>query len=92
MDEAFFVLEGAGVVILNDERRAFEKGATIFIPRTSWHGFENPDHELLLMWTVSPAGLDGFFRDTCSSPGLTPRQLTRDQINEMAWKYGTEFR
>ena len=36
-----------GAVILNDERHAFEKGATIFIPRNSWHSFENPDHELL---------------------------------------------
>ena len=92
MDEAFFVFEGRGAVVLNDERHAFGKGATIFIPRNSWHGFENPDHELLLQWTVSPAGLDGFFRDTCSPPGLPSRQLTRDQINEIARKYGTEFR
>jgi len=91
-DEAFFVLEGSGAVILNDERHAFEKGATIFIPRNSWHGFENPGHELLLQWMVSPAGLDGFFRDTCSPPGTLPRQLTRDQINEIARKYGTEFK
>jgi quercetin dioxygenase-like cupin family protein len=92
MDEAFYVLEGSGIFILNDVRHSFEKGGTIFIPRNSWHGFENPDHELLLLWIVTPAGLDGFFRETCNPPGLPPKQLTREQISEIARKYGTEFR
>ena len=92
MDEAFYVLEGSGIFILNDARHSFEKGGTIFIPKNSWHGFENPDHELILLWVVSPAGLDGFFRDTCNPPGMPPKQLTREQINEIARKYATEFR
>jgi quercetin dioxygenase-like cupin family protein len=91
-DEAFYVLEGSGIFILDDVRYPFEKGGTIFIPKNSWHGFANPDHELLLLWTVSPAGLDGFFRDTCTPPGILRKQLTREQINEIAHKYGTEFR
>ncbi|HEX2664832.1 MAG TPA: cupin domain-containing protein [Candidatus Acidoferrum sp.] len=92
MDEAFYVLEGNGVFILNDVRHPFEKSATIFIPKNSWHGFANPDHELLLLWITSPAGLDGFFRETCNPPGVPPKRLTREQINEIARKYGTEFR
>jgi quercetin dioxygenase-like cupin family protein len=92
MDECFYVLEGSGTFILNEVRHPFEKGGTIFIPKDSWHGFENPDHELLLLWIVSPAGLDGFFRETCNPPGVPPRQFTRSQINEIARKYATEFR
>jgi len=92
MDEAFYVLEGSGVLTLNDVPHTFEKGGTIFIPRNTWHGFSNPDHELLLLWTMAPAGLDGFFRDTCNPPGVPPKQLTREQIREIALKYGTEFR
>ncbi len=92
MDEAFYVLEGGGIFILNDVRHSFERGATIFIPKNSWHGFENPEHELLLLWIVTPAGLDGFFRDTCNPPGVPPKQLTREQIDEIARKYATEFR
>ena len=93
MDEAFFVLEGSGIFILNDVRHPFEKGGTIFIPKNSWHGFENPDHELLLLWVVTPAGLDGFFRDTCTPPGVAPKQLSREQIREIALrKYDTEFK
>ena len=45
---------------LNDASHTFEKGGTIFIPRNSWHGFSNLDHELLLLWMMSPPGLDGF--------------------------------
>ena len=92
IDEAFYVLEGSGIFILDDARHPFEKGGTIFIPKNSWHGFANPDHGLLLLWSVSPAGLDGFFRDTCTPPGIPQKQLTREQINEIARKYGTEFR
>lgn len=92
MDEAFYVLEGSGIVTLNDAPHTCEKGGTIFIPRNTWHGFSNPDRELLLLWIMSPAGLDGFFRETCNPPGVPPKQLTRDQLREIAMKYGTEFR
>jgi quercetin dioxygenase-like cupin family protein len=92
MDEAFLVLEGSGTVILDDIRYPFEKGATISIPKNTWHGFENPDHGLLLLWVVTPAGLDGFFRDTCNPPGASPKPLTREQIRALAGKYDTEFR
>ena len=37
MDEAFYVLEGSGIVTLNDVRHPFGKGASIFIPKNSWH-------------------------------------------------------
>lgn len=92
MDEAFYVLEGAGTFMLNEQPYAFEKGGTIFIPKNAWHGFANPEHELLLLWIVTPTGLDGLFRETCNPPGVPRKQLTKDQVNEIARKYGTEFR
>jgi quercetin dioxygenase-like cupin family protein len=92
MDEAFYVLEGSGTFILNDVRHPFQRGGTIFIPKNSWHGFENPDHELLLLWVVTPAGLDGFFREICSPVGVPPKRLSREQVKEIALRYGTEFR
>ena len=92
MEEAFYVLEGSGNLTLDDVPHSFERGGTIFIPKKAWHGFANPDHELLLLWIVSPAGLEGFFRETCTAPGVPPKQLTREQIHAIALKYGTEFR
>jgi quercetin dioxygenase-like cupin family protein len=92
MDEAFYVLEGGGKFILNDQPHSFEKGGTIYIPKNAWHGFANPDRELLLLWIVAPTGLDGFFRETCNPPGVPPKQFTKEQINAIARKYATEYR
>ena len=92
MDEGFTILKGSGTVTLDDVARPFEPGTSIFIPRNTWHSFANPDHELLVLWIVSPGGLENFFRETCSTPGAPPRQLTRDQIRQIALKYGTEFK
>lgn len=92
MDEAFYILEGKGTVSPNDVSHSFQKGATVFIPRNTWHGFANPEEDLLLLWITAPAGLDGFFRETCSPPGVPTKQFTREQIKEIALKYGTEFR
>jgi quercetin dioxygenase-like cupin family protein len=92
MEESFYVLDGRGFFILEGVRQPIQQGSTIFIPKNHWHGFANPDHELLLLWTASPADLDGFFRETCSPPGVPTKQLTRDQIHQIALKYGTEFR
>jgi quercetin dioxygenase-like cupin family protein len=93
MDEAFYVLQGRGTVILNDVRHIFETGAAVFIPRSTWHAFENPEQELLLLWVVTPAGLDGFFRETCDPPGAPRKQLSMEQIKDIArTQYGTEYR
>ena len=91
-DEAFYVIEGSGNLILDDVRLPIGKGASIFIPKNSWHGFENASHELLLLWTVAPAGLECFFREIAARPGVAPIQRSKKQLNEIASKYGTEFR
>jgi mannose-6-phosphate isomerase-like protein (cupin superfamily) len=91
-DEAFYIVDGGGIFILNDVRHPIEKGATIFIPRKAWHGFENPDRELLLLWTVAPPGLEGFVREVATRPGVPPTPRTKEQVNEIARKYATEFR
>jgi quercetin dioxygenase-like cupin family protein len=92
LEEAFYVSEGSGTVTLNDVRHSCERGGTIFIPKNTWHGFSSPDQELVLLWIMVPPGLDGFFRETCSPPGELRKELTREQINAIALKYGTEFR
>ena len=91
-DEVFYVLEGSGSVTLNEARHSCEKGGTIFIPKNTWHSFSSPDQELVLLWIMAPPGLDGFFRETCSRPGGSAKNFSRDQINAIALRYGTEFK
>jgi quercetin dioxygenase-like cupin family protein len=92
MDEAFFVVEGGGTFILNDVRHAIDKGSSIFIPKNAWHGFENVDRELILLWIVAPPGLEAFFREVAARPGVPATPRTKEQLNEIARKYATEFR
>jgi quercetin dioxygenase-like cupin family protein len=92
MDEVFYVLSGTGTFALNEARHAVQPGATIFIPRGAWHGFENPGSELVLVWAVAPPGIERFFREVASPPGIASKPLTLEQLNSIAGKYGTEFR
>jgi quercetin dioxygenase-like cupin family protein len=92
MDEAFYVIEGRGTVILDDVRHPIEKGASIRVPKNTWHGFENHSDELILLWTVAPPGLEAFFREIAVRPGVQPTHRTKEQLNEIARGYGTEFR
>jgi len=91
-DEVLFVLEGTGFGILGDARTPVEKGSAIYVPKGVWHGVENPDSELLLLWVVAPPGLETFFREVSSAPGAPPMQLTREQLNEIAQKHGIQFK
>ncbi|HEU5247397.1 MAG TPA: cupin domain-containing protein [Candidatus Udaeobacter sp.] len=91
-DEVLFVLEGTGFGILGDTRIPIEKGSVIYVPRGVWHGVENPDSELWLLWVVAPPGLEAFFREVASAPGAPPKQLTREQLNEIARKHGMQFK
>ena len=91
-DEVLFVLEGAGVGILGDTRTPIEKGTCVYIPRGIWHGVQNPASELLLLWVVAPPGLEAFFREVGSAPGAPPKQLTPEQVAEIARKHGMQFR
>jgi len=91
-DEVLFVLEGTGFGILDDTRMPVEKGSAIYIPKGVWHGVDNPDRELSLLWVVAPPGLETFFREVSSAPGAPPIQLTREQLNEIAQKHGIQLK
>ena len=91
-DEVLFVLEGAGFGILGDTRMSVEKGSAIYVPNGVWHGVENPDSELLLLWVVAPPGVEAFFREVSSTPGAPPKQFTLEQLNDIARKHGIHFK
>ena len=92
MEEAFYVIGGTGTLILDDVPHPIEQGATIFIPKNTWHGFQNPERELNLLWIVAPPGLEAFFREVATRPGVRPVSRSKDEINAIARRYDTEFR
>jgi quercetin dioxygenase-like cupin family protein len=79
-DEVIYVLDGGGIVTLNDERMPLQKGATIFVPKGVWHGFENSDSELFILWATTPTGQEEFFRAISSPPSEPVKNLSREQV------------
>ena len=92
MEEAFYVLDGRGECSLDDKPYAVSGGASIFVPRNTWHGFKTSGDDLLVLWIMAPGGLDAFLRETCSPPGAAPKNLTGDQIRQISMKHGIELR
>src|SRR5258706_9016433 len=90
MDELLYVLEGSGSGQLGEARTPLEKGSAIYIPKGAWHGVQNPDADLLILWVVAPPGLEAYFREASPKPGAQP--LSREQTQEIARKYGTAFK
>jgi quercetin dioxygenase-like cupin family protein len=91
-DEVLYVLEGSGVGLLGESRAPLQKGSAIFIPKGAWHGVQNPDGELLVLWIVTPPGLEAMFREATPKPGPQAVPLTREQFLEIARKHGTMFK
>jgi quercetin dioxygenase-like cupin family protein len=79
-DEVIYVLDGGGIVTLNDEQVPLQKGATIFVPKGVWHGFENPDTELFILWLAPAPGQAEFFRAISNRPGEPAKSLSRAQV------------
>ena len=52
-DEVFFVHEGGGIFLLDGARIPVAKGDVAFVPRGTWHGFENESPDTLLVWAIS---------------------------------------
>lgn len=90
-DEVLYVLEGAGNAVLGEARAPLEKGSSVFIPKGAWHGVQNPDGDLLVLWVVAPPGLEAMFREASPKPGQAV-PMTREQFLEIARKYGTHFK
>src|SRR5262245_62064488 len=62
-DEVLWIQEGSGTAIIGDSRKSVEKGAFVYVPQGVWHGLENPNGEVRLLWMVCPPGLENFFRE-----------------------------
>jgi len=90
MDEVLYILEGNGIGILGDKPTPLQKGSSVFIPKGAWHGVQNPDGDLLVMWIVAPPGLEKMFRAGSPKDGAQP--MTREQFIEMAKQHGTIFK
>ena len=82
-EEILYVNEGSGTLILGEERLKVEANTTIWIPPGTWHGIENSENHMHILWFVTPPGLDGFFRGMFWHPGEEPKQLSAEEISKI---------
>ena len=88
-DEVLFVHKGQGRAILDDHTMTVVPGTLLYIQRQAWHGVRNTGTGLLqLMWTVTPPGLEEFFRELSRVSG----QADTATIQAIAQRHGIEFR
>ena len=90
-DEFFYVLEGAGRMLLDDEEHELEKGDFVFVPFGTDHRItsseENPLHVIFI---VDRPGLDEQFR--AEFQGLDRTKMSVEEFNEVVQQYGTVYK
>lgn len=92
-EEILVVQSGRGTAILGDERFPVEPGSTVYIPSQVWHGIENTsDEPLMLLWVITPPGLEEMFRVIGTLPGATPEPLTAEEFAALVPRFDMRVR
>lgn len=89
-DEIIFVHRGEGTAIVGDKTFSAKEGATIYVPRGTWHALQNfgGSKPVEMLWIFSQPGMDGFFRDMSVSIGAPHREFTLKEVEEADRKHG----
>jgi mannose-6-phosphate isomerase-like protein (cupin superfamily) len=89
-DEIIFVHRGDGTAIVGDKTFSAKEGATIFVPKGTWHALQNfgGSKPVEMLWIFSQPGMDGFFRDVGVPVGAPLRAITPKEVEEADRKHG----
>ena len=71
-DETFYVLEGEMTFSVGDQTIKATPGTMVFLPRNVMHCFTIDSDEVRLLVQLTPAGLEGFFKElSVPAPSMT---------------------
>lgn len=86
-DEIYYILDGQGTFFLGDRVETAEKGALVFIPRGTVHGFRVDSPTMLVLNLHTPAGFERLLPHTgqpATERRLPPQDMkTRDVSREV---------
>jgi oxalate decarboxylase/phosphoglucose isomerase-like protein (cupin superfamily) len=89
-DEIIFAHRGDGTAIVGDKTISAKEGATIFVPRGTWHALQNFEGRkpVEMLWIFSQPGMDDFFRELSVPVGARLRDITPKEAEEADRKHG----
>lgn len=91
--EILFFTRGSFAATVNGAEIAAIPGTTLNLPPGAWHEVRNTGGEPgEMVWFVSPAGVEGFFRETSQPPGIPWSPLPPTVIGAAAARYGLTLR
>jgi quercetin dioxygenase-like cupin family protein len=93
-DEILFIHAGHGIATVGDHEQPVDRGATIYVPRGTWHGVRNEATALTpiqLLWIFSSPGMDDYFRAISTPPGVEPRARTAEETEDEERKHGIRY-
>ena len=85
--EGFLVLEGRYRFVRGDEESEVGEGAFVFVPRGIRHAFRTLEAPSRVLIVVTPAGLDGYFREMAD--GLAAGRAAPAIMLELSARYDT---
>lgn len=92
-DEAFYVVDGALTIQIEDSVLQAPAGTYVLVPRGARHRFWNSgDRPSKAVFICSPPGFERFFEDLSDLRRASPTgQVAFETIQQVGRKYGTEF-
>ncbi len=89
-DEILFVHRGEATAVVGDKTLPAREGATIYVPRGTWHAVQNHGRSkpVELLWVFSQPGMDEYFRELSVPVGAQLRRFTPKEIEEIQRKHG----
>ena len=93
-DEILFVHRGEATAVVGDKTLPAREGATIYVPRGTWHAVQNHGGSKLVevLWVFSQPGMDEYFRELSVPVGAPPRRFTPEEVEEVQRKHGMRRR
>lgn len=91
--ELIFIYNGTGVLTLNEKEEQVNKGSVALVPQGLWHGLKNTGPETLTMvFSYSPAGFEGYFREFGSPVGVPWQPKTKEEFARLDKKWGIVYK
>lgn len=92
-DELIFLHTGEGLLTLGDEEVVVRQGSVALVPKGEWHALRNTGKEpLLMVFSYSPAGFEGYFRELGSPAGTPWQPKSPEEFARLDKKWGIVYK